>query len=97
MFVNDAGFYWTHRMLHHPSLYARFHKQHHEYKGTIGFAAEYATPFEAFFSNHLPMIVPVCATAMHPLVWLVFRLKPQKTSVAMVPDLSFTLKIRRVT
>ena len=23
---------------------ARFHKQHHEYKGTIGFAAEYAHP-----------------------------------------------------
>lgn len=41
-FLNDFGFYWTHRLLHVPWLYSRIHKKHHEYHGTIGFAAEYA-------------------------------------------------------
>lgn len=53
MFVSvellSALFYLTHRSLHHKSLYARFHKQHHEYTGTIGFAAEYAHPFETVY------------------------------------------------
>jgi sterol desaturase/sphingolipid hydroxylase (fatty acid hydroxylase superfamily) len=43
MLFLEFGFYWAHRFLHHPLLYARLHKQHHEYKGPIGFAAEYAT------------------------------------------------------
>jgi sterol desaturase/sphingolipid hydroxylase (fatty acid hydroxylase superfamily) len=42
----EASFYWIHRALHHPTLYKHIHKQHHEYKGTIGFATEYATPAE---------------------------------------------------
>ncbi len=42
----EASFYWVHRALHHPALYKQIHKQHHEYKGTIGFATEYATPAE---------------------------------------------------
>ncbi len=42
----DTTFYWSHRALHHPALYKHFHKQHHEYKGTIGFAAEYASTVE---------------------------------------------------
>ncbi len=45
----SGGFYWTHRILHHPVMYKRFHKQHHEYTGTIGFAAEHAHPFEQVF------------------------------------------------
>ena len=42
MLFLDTSFYWSHRLLHHPRLYKHFHKQHHEYRGTIGFAAEYA-------------------------------------------------------
>ena len=38
---NDIGFYFTHRLLHHPLFYATFHKQHHDYRGTISIAAEY--------------------------------------------------------
>ena len=38
--LNSWLFYFFHRILHHPALYGRIHKQHHEYKGTIGFAAE---------------------------------------------------------
>lgn len=42
--INDALFYWAHRLLHHPKLYGRIHKQHHEFKQSIGIAAEYAHP-----------------------------------------------------
>jgi hypothetical protein len=44
--VLKAGFYWTHRLFHSKYFYAKYHKQHHEYAGTIGFAAEYAHPLE---------------------------------------------------
>ena len=49
--VNDFGFYWTHRMLHTKLLYATFHKQHHQFKGTVGAAAEFAGPVETIVSG----------------------------------------------
>ena len=42
MLFLDCWFYWSHRALHHPLLYKRVHKQHHEYLGTVSVAAEYA-------------------------------------------------------
>lgn len=30
LLIYDAMFYWTHRLFHHPLLYARIHKQHHQ-------------------------------------------------------------------
>ncbi|MTJ09874.1 sterol desaturase family protein [Anabaena sp. UHCC 0253] len=30
LFLHDTYFYWTHRWLHIPSIYRRFHKIHHE-------------------------------------------------------------------
>ena len=44
MTVADTIFYWTHRLLHHRALYKHIHKQHHQFKNTIGIAAEYAHP-----------------------------------------------------
>ncbi|EGD82670.1 GTP binding protein 4 [Salpingoeca rosetta] len=70
--VNDALFYWTHRLLHMPQLYARFHKQHHEYKATTGFAAEYASPLEQLLSNQLPVVVGPLLCRMTTTEWLVF-------------------------
>jgi hypothetical protein len=32
---NDIGFYLTHRAFHTKTLYRMFHKQHHEFQGTI--------------------------------------------------------------
>jgi hypothetical protein len=39
---NSFFFYWAHRIFHHSSLYATFHKKHHEYRGTMGISAEHA-------------------------------------------------------
>ena len=30
--LEDTLFYWTHRLFHHPWLYATFHKTHHRFK-----------------------------------------------------------------
>lgn len=75
---NDFGFYFTHRLLHHSSVYKLWHKKHHEFKGTIGFAAEYAHPIEVVLSNQLPTLGGIFLVGTHPLcvfVWLAFRLQ----------------------
>ena len=56
-FVNGIGFYCAHRLFHAKAIYAYFHKQHHEYTGSMGIAAEYAHPVEQIFANMLPTLV----------------------------------------
>jgi hypothetical protein len=59
-------------------LYRWIHKQHHEYTGSIGFAAEYAHPIEALLANLLPTMGYAVAAGVHPLVfvlWLAWRLE----------------------
>jgi sterol desaturase/sphingolipid hydroxylase (fatty acid hydroxylase superfamily) len=77
--VNSVGFYAAHRLLHCSLLYARIHKQHHEFAGTIGMAAEYAHPIEQVFANMLPSLAGVIFFGgTHPLVfciWLALRLQ----------------------
>jgi hypothetical protein len=51
---NDVFFYLSHRIVHHKSIYGYVHKQHHTYTGTIGVAAEYASPIEQILSNQAP-------------------------------------------
>ena len=74
---NAVLFYLTHRLLHTSFMYKRFHKQHHEYKGTIGVAAEYADPVESLISNVFPTVGYCFIMRVHPLifmVWLASRL-----------------------
>lgn len=74
---NSVLFYFTHRWLHTSFMYKRFHKQHHEYIGTIGVAAEFATPVESLISNVFPTVGYCFIMRVHPLifmVWLASRL-----------------------
>lgn len=57
MCMEDFVFYWSHRTLHHPKIYARIHKKHHEFFNTVSFAAEYAHPLEYAIGNVLPSFV----------------------------------------
>ena len=52
MFVmEDFAFYWSHRLLHHPSLYPWIHKVHHEAKSTISLSAVATHPLEYLVGN----------------------------------------------
>ena len=44
--IEDFVFYWAHRTLHHPMLYARVHKLHHKYKAPFSVTATFATSTE---------------------------------------------------
>eukprot|EP01062_Namystynia_karyoxenos_P010793 TRINITY_DN1383_c0_g1_i1.p2 TRINITY_DN1383_c0_g1~~TRINITY_DN1383_c0_g1_i1.p2 ORF type:complete len:322 (+),score=112.87 TRINITY_DN1383_c0_g1_i1:89-1054(+) len=71
--VNDWGFYWVHRSLHaSPALYRAIHKKHHEFKGTVGFAAEFAHPVEQLLANILPSVGGCIFLGRHFLVFLVW-------------------------
>ena len=57
MFMEDTMFYWSHRLLHHPKLYSKIHKKHHEFNNPVGFISEYAHPLEYVFGNVLPTFI----------------------------------------
>ena len=58
LFLHDTYFYWTHRAMHHPRLFARMHRTHHMSHHPTPWAAFSFHPWEsvlnAFF---LPVIV----------------------------------------
>ena len=57
MFMEDTMFYWSHRLLHHPKIYAKIHKKHHEFNNPVGFISEYAHPLEYVLGNVLPTFI----------------------------------------
>eukprot|EP00756_Hemistasia_phaeocysticola_P004276 Hpha_TRINITY_DN12727_c0_g1::TRINITY_DN12727_c0_g1_i2::g.114132::m.114132/K07750/E1.14.13.72, SC4MOL, ERG25; methylsterol monooxygenase len=67
---NEVLFYAVHRLFHEIPFLYRFHKQHHTYVGSIGFAAEYAHPLEQVLANQGPTCLYMGLAYPHPLVWL---------------------------
>ena len=75
--IEDAGFYWTHRLLHLPFFYKRLHKFHHRYHQPIGIAAEYSHPLEYMLSNSIPLFIGPFLFKSHIITfwtWVVIRL-----------------------
>lgn len=52
-------FYYVHRALHHPRLYTRFHKKHHEFTAPIAFAALYITFTEHYVADVVLIVAPL--------------------------------------
>ncbi|XP_002737756.1 fatty acid hydroxylase domain-containing protein 2-like [Saccoglossus kowalevskii] len=70
----EVVFYYTHRLFHHPYLYKRFHKKHHEWTAPIGLIALYAHPLEHALSNALAAVAGAFVVQSHLLsiwIWLV--------------------------
>lgn len=55
--IEEIGFYYSHRLMHNPTLYQMFHKKHHEWIAPIGMAAIYAHPVEHILCNLTPLVL----------------------------------------
>ncbi len=58
LFLHDTFFYWTHRMMHHPKLFAPMHKTHHMSNNPTAWAAFSFHPWESLLTAaFLPILV----------------------------------------
>lgn len=53
--VEELGFYYSHRLGHHPRLYKHFHKIHHEWTAPVSIIGIYNHWLEHIIANLLPM------------------------------------------
>jgi methylsterol monooxygenase len=72
MLMREALFYYSHRLLHIPSLYVRIHKKHHRFTAPIALAAQFAHPIEHIFANTLPISLPPQLLGSHVVTFWVF-------------------------
>ncbi|KAF9581738.1 hypothetical protein BGW38_001137 [Lunasporangiospora selenospora] len=71
LIIEELGFYYGHRLLHHPRLYKRFHKKHHLFTAPIGIAAIYCHPLEHLMCNITPLLLGPVVMKSHILtLWL---------------------------
>lgn len=74
--IHDAYFYWTHRAMHHPLLFARVHRIHHLSTSPSPWAAYAFAPLEALVSALVVplilLVVPMHASAL--FIFLVYMI-----------------------
>lgn len=81
--VEEVGFYYSHRLVHHPRIYKHVHKIHHEWTAPIGIIALYAHPFEHLFSNLAPPgLGPVLMGSHLSTTWLWYALALVSTTIS---------------
>jgi Delta7-sterol 5-desaturase len=64
-FLHDTAFYWSHRMMHHKSLFNTFHRVHHDSVEPTAFATYSFHPLEAVVQN-LNSLLPLLALLVMP-------------------------------
>jgi Delta7-sterol 5-desaturase len=69
--IHDAYFYWTHRLLHHPALFRRFHRTHHLSNNPTPWAAYSFSAGEAIVQAGIGPLL-VYTLPMHYSAFLAF-------------------------
>ncbi|XP_022079657.1 fatty acid hydroxylase domain-containing protein 2-like [Acanthaster planci] len=83
LIFEEIGFYYFHRLLHHPRMYKHFHKKHHEWTAPIGVTAIYAHPLEHVLANMLPPVIGPLLMGSHVAVlWVWFLIVEASAIVA---------------
>ncbi|XP_077984379.1 fatty acid hydroxylase domain-containing protein 2-like [Glandiceps talaboti] len=75
--IQEIGFYYSHRLWHHPWFYKRIHKLHHEWTAPVGPIAVYLHPIEYFISGIVVAQAGPILMKSHlvtTLVWLTLAL-----------------------
>ncbi len=71
--VHDAYFYWTHRAMHHKSLFWLFHRVHHVSHNPSPWAAFSFHPLEAFVQSGITLVLTL-VVPHHPSALGIFLL-----------------------
>ncbi|HXT61315.1 MAG TPA: sterol desaturase family protein [Pirellulales bacterium] len=73
IFIHDAYFYWTHRLMHHRRLFRRFHRVHHLSTSPSPWAAYSFSVLEAFVQAGIAPVV-ACTIPIHPSAFMAFMI-----------------------
>lgn len=73
IFIHDAYFYWTHRLMHHRRLFRRFHRTHHLSNNPSPWAAYSFSTLEAFVQAGIAPLVAF-SVPIHPAAFLAFMI-----------------------
>jgi Delta7-sterol 5-desaturase len=73
LLLHDTYFYWTHRAMHHPSIYKWFHQVHHLSTNPSPWAAYAFHPLEAIVEAGIVVLI-VFVMPAHPMAVSLFLL-----------------------